>query len=169
MGWATEPGAVLRSVRELTLTTVRHPQFIGNDWQLVDQPTVRPLTDGAPELGWEGDPRLAVYLHKPAQAFVLWRLEANGEYMPVGHFGLGADITPAGINQTIRRLIEVDSRRGFDPGADVIGRIQADEAAAEKDRHAALEQFADKFLFGLSRSHLPGIDITRVRNVNSRR
>ena len=159
----------MTTVREQTLTTVIHPEYIGNDWQLVNHPTVRPLTDGTPELGWEGDPRLAVYLHKPAQAFVLWRLEANGEYMPVGHFGLGEDLTPAGINQTIRRLIEVDSRRGFDPGADVIGRVQADERAEEADRQAALEQFADKFLFGLSRSHLPGVDITYVRNVNSRR
>jgi hypothetical protein len=156
--------------RELTIAgTVHHPEFIGDDWQRVDHPTCRPLQDGAAELGWEGDNRLVVYLHKPAQTFVLWRLEANGEYLPVGSFGLGQEITPASINQTIRRLVEVDSRNGFDPYLDVIGKIEAQERSDARDRWDALSEFADKFLFGLSQSHLPGVDISRVRNVNVRR
>ena len=161
----------MTTVRELTLPgVVRHPEFIdGGTWRLVDHPTVRPLQDGASDLGWDGDPRLAVYLHLESETFVLWRLEASGEYLPVGRFGLGADITPASINATIRRLIEVDSRRGFDPYTDVIGKLAAQEATTAQTRQDALGEFADKFLYGLSRSHLPGVDITRVRNAPSRR
>ena len=157
-------------MRELTLSTVYHPEFIDNGtWQRVDHPTVQRITDGDPTLGWEGDQRLVVYLHLEAQAFVLWRLESNGEYLPVGHFGLGSDITPAGVNETIRRLIEVDSRRGFDPYADVVAKQEQVAKADAAVYWDGLEAFADKFLFGLAQSHLPGVDITRVRNVNSRR
>lgn len=157
------------TTRELTLHTVHHPLFIDNEWMLVEHPTVAPLQDGAPDLGWEGDPRLAVYLHKPTQTFVVWRLESNGEYLPVARFGIGQEITPASINQTIRDLIRVDSRRGFDPYADVIAR--QDEVARDQAREQAayISDFADKLLYGLSRSHLPGIDVTRVRQLPARR
>ena len=150
------------------IVAVDHPEHLYGMLR-VDHPTLDPLTQGAADLGWEGDPRLVVYLHKPAQTFVLWRLEASGEYLPVGQFGIGEDITPASVNATIRRLIEVDSRRGFDPYTDVITTNAAQERSAERSYQDALEQFADKFMFGLSRSHLPGVDITRVRNAPSQR
>lgn len=154
------------SERELTLATIDHPRFInGGTWQLVDHPTVRPLQDGAPALGWDGDPRLAVYLHLESKTFVLWRLEANEEYMPVGHFAIGGEITPASINETISRLIEVDSRRGFDPYASVMTAHEQGEKAREQDLSDQVTEFADKLHFGLANSHLPGVWITRPRQV----
>jgi hypothetical protein len=156
-------------MRELTLAQVHHPDFIDNDWMLVTHPTVDPLTQGAPDLGWEGDPRLAVYLHKPSQTFVLWRLEANGEYLPVAKYGIGQEITPASINQTIRDLIRTDSRRGFDPHDDVMARRDELERDQARNQEAYIHDFADKLLYGLSRSHLPGVDVTRIRQLPSRR
>ena len=152
-------------MREISLATVYHPEHIDNDWVLVDHPTTRPLQDGSPALGWEGDARLAVYLHKPSKTFVLWRLEATGEYMPISHYGLENELTPASINATIRDLIRTDSRRGFDPGAAVLEQVaktEAADAAAWKERVSAT---ADKLLFGLSQSHLPGVDVSYPRNL----
>jgi hypothetical protein len=154
--------------RELTLVDVHHPEFIGNDWQRVDHPTVAPLADGAPDLGWEGDSRLAVYLCKPTQQFVLWRLENDGEYRPVAQLPSGAAITPDSVNRLIRRLVEIDQRRGFDPYLDVITSIEKaekDQAQAQQER---IVQVADKLLFGLSRSHLPGIDVSYKHNLLGR-
>jgi hypothetical protein len=154
--------------RELTLTAVHHPEFIGDDWQLVDHPTVRPISDGAPDLGWEGDARLAVYLCKPTQQFVLWRLEADNEYRPVAQLPSGQPITPDSVNRLCRRLVEIDQRRGFDPYLDVITSIEKaekDQAQAQQER---IVQVADKLLFGLSRSHLPGIDVSYKHNLLGR-
>ena len=154
--------------RELTIAAVHHPEHIGNDWQLVDHPTVRPIAGGAPELGWEGDNRLAVYLCKPTQQFVLWRFEHDGEYRPVAQLPAGASITPDSVNKLIRRLIEVDSRRGFDPYTDVIAAIERDEKAQVEAQRERISDAADKLLFGLSRSHLPGVDITYKHNLLGR-
>ena len=152
-------------MREITLATVYHPEHIGNEWVLVDHPTVRPLQDGSPALGWEGDPRLAVYLHKPSKTFVLWRLEMNGEYMPISHYGIENELTPASINLTIQGLIRTDSRRGFDPGAAVLEQVAKDEAANEVAWRERVSQTADKLLYGLSKSHLPGVDVSYPRNL----
>lgn len=157
-------------MRETTLIGLQHPEYIDDGaWLRVDHPTVQPLADGHPVLGWEGDPRLCVYLHLESQTFVLWRLEANQEYMPVASFGLGKEITPQSVNLTIQRLIEVDSRRGFDPGLDVLAAQEAVARDAHNTRMDALGEFADKLQYGLSRSHLPGVDVTRIRQLPSRR
>lgn len=154
--------------RELTLASIHHPEFIGNDWQLVDHPTVRPIADGASELGWEGDNRLAVYLCKPTQQFVLWRLEHDGEYRPVAQLPSGQSITPASVNKLISRLVEIDSRRGFDPYQDVISTIEQAEKAQADAQRERISDAADKLLFGLSRSHLPGVDISYKHNLLGR-
>lgn len=154
--------------RELTLTAVHHPEFIGDEWQLVDHPTVRPIADGAPDLGWEGDARLAVYLCKPTQQFVLWRLEADNEYRPVAQLPSGQAITPESVNRLCRRLVEIDQRRGFDPYLDVIGTIEKVEKAEAVAQSERISEVADKLLFGLSRSHLPGVDISYKHNLLGR-
>ncbi len=145
--------------RELTLTSVEHPLFIDGDWIRVDHPTVKPLHDGAADLGWDGDPRLVIYLHQPSQVFVLWRLEADNTYRPVAR--IPDAITPESMNTLIRRLVEVDQRRGFDPYADVVTKQNRLEAVAEQRRHDRSVDFADKFHFALSRTHLPGIDVAK--------
>lgn len=148
--------------RELTLLNVDHPLTQDNGaWLRVDHPVLAPLFDGAPDLGWEGDSRLVVYLHLEAQTFCLWRLEANGEYMPVAHMPPGAALTNESVNKLITRLVQIDQRRGFDPYADVIKAQDMADAAAAANRKAWLEQFCDKMLFGLARQHLPGVDISK--------
>jgi hypothetical protein len=154
--------------RELTISIVHHPEHIGNDWQLVDHPTISPLQDGAPELGWEGDNRLAIYLCKPTQQFVLWRFEQDNEYRPVAQLPPDTAITPGSINKLICRLVEIDQRRGFDPYQDVIAAVEEDEKVEAKAQQERIEQVADKLLFGLSRSHLPGVDISYKHNLLGR-
>lgn len=154
--------------REETLISVFHPQFIDDDWVRVDHPAVAPLSDGAPALGWEGDQRLVVYLHKPTQRPVLWRLEADGEYRPVAQLPEGGTVSTQSINALIARLVERDTRRGFDAYQHVMDAQAAQDRAQESTRAAWLGDFSDKFHYALSRSHLPGVDITRVRNVTSR-
>lgn len=159
----------MSDLREETLLRADHPEFIGNEWVRVDHPTCDPFQTGAPDLGWEGDERLVVYLHKEAETFVLWRLEANGEYMPISTFGIGQEITPASVNHTIRDLIRTDTRRGFNAYTTV---MDAGEAVAKDQARRQLDwlhDFADKLLYGLSRSHLPGVDVTRIRQLPSRR
>lgn len=154
--------------RELTLVGVHHPEFIDNDWQLVDHPTVRPIADGASDLGWEGDSRLAVYLCKPTQQFVLWRLEHDGEYRPVAQLPSGQAITPESVNRLCRRLVEIDQRRGFDPYQDVISTLEVAERTQRAEQTELISAAADKLLFGLSRSHLPGVDISYKHNLLGR-
>lgn len=155
--------------RELTLTTIEHPLTQdGGAWLRVDHPVLAPLTDGAPDLGWEGDSRLVVYLHLEAQTFALWRLEMNGDYMPVAHMPPGKPLNPESVNKLVKRLVEIDTRRGFDPYADVIATQEAADAVAEANRQAWLKEFCDKMLFGLARQHMPGIDVAkRVFPLNS--
>lgn len=152
--------------REVTILGNVHPEFLENGTLLrVDHPTVDPLTSGAPTLGWDGDSRLAIYLHLQSQRFILYRLESDGEYRGIARLPIGAEITPASINSLITRLIEIDSRRGFDPGADV----EKAQAKAEKARLANLSaqiaEVGDKLHFGLARQYLPGIDVFRPRQV----
>lgn len=154
--------------RELTLTSVYHPEFI-DGWQLVDHPTIRPIQNGAPDLGWEGDTRLAVYLHNETKTFVLWRLEFDGEYRPVARLQSGQEITPDAVNSLIRNLVRIDARRGFDPGAEVQDAQDKWKADQEKVRKEAVADFADRLQFGFAHSHLPGVDVTRPRQVLSRR
>ena len=148
--------------RELTLLTVLHPDTIdGGEWVRVDHPVLAPLFDGAPDLGWEGDSRLVVYLHVQAQAFALWRLEADNEYRPVAHFTPGKSLTPEAVNGLIQRLVEIDQRRGFNPYDDVTAAQDKADAVAEANRQAWLREFCDKMLFGLARQHMPGIDVAK--------
>lgn len=146
--------------RELTIAQVAHPLNIDGDaWLRVDHPTLDVLANGEPTLGWEGDPRLVVYLHGASDTFVLWRLEADGEYRAVAQ--LHGLITPESINRLCARLVEIDQRRGFDPFEDVMKAQDAHDLEAAKSREAWVSDFSDKLLFGLARSHLPGVDIAK--------
>lgn len=148
--------------RELTLTTVEHPLTQDNGaWLRVDHPVLAPLFDGAPDLGWEGDSRLVVYLHLEAQTFALWRLEANGEYLPVAHLPANAPLNPESVNKLISRLVEIDQRRGFDPYADVIAAQDAADREVEQRHKAWVSELSDKMLFALARQHLPGLEISK--------
>lgn len=150
----------MSDLREATLLGVSHPEFIDNGtWQRVDHPVLDPLTTGNADYGWEGDDRLVIYLHLESKTFVLWRLEADGEYRTVAQFS--GVIDAENVNRLCQRLVRIDTRRGFDPYADVIAA--EDKKAADKDARLreASDAFADKLHFGLARSHMPGVDISR--------
>jgi hypothetical protein len=155
-------------VRELTYASVVHPEYLDGQ-MLVTHPTLDPLTQGAPDLGWEGDARLAVYLNTETQRFTLYRLEVDSEYRGVAVLPPGGEITPANVNRLCTRLVETDQRRGFDAVADIADAQATYRRDAEREQRASIESFGDKFHYALSRAHLPGVDIQRVRNVTSRR
>lgn len=149
--------------RELTLSAIYHPEFMGQEWQRVDHPTIAPIQRGEGTLGWEGDERLVVYLHKPSQSFMLWRLEHDGEYRPVAKLPPNASITPASVNTLIRNLVRIDQRRGFNPLADIEADMAAQDKAQAQRRQEWTAEFADKFRAALAWSHLPGFHHTRPR------
>lgn len=67
------------------------------------------LQNGDPTLGWEGDPRLALYWREDGR----WEVSRyeNGQYSTVcvSRPGVALDA------RLIMRLVEHDHRRGFDP------------------------------------------------------
>lgn len=154
--------------RELTLVTVFHPDMI-EGWQRVDHPVLGRLAGGDATLGWEGDPRLVVYLHLESQTFALWRLEADGEYRPVAHLSSGQVLGEQEVSRLLKHLVEIDQRNGYDPAVDILARRDARERRQTIDTNDRISAFADKLLYGLSRSHLPSVDVTYIRNAPSRR
>jgi len=78
---ARRPG----TAREHDLGRVRHPDHLvvaGRNLTLVDDPLVAPLAAGYPPLGWEGDPRLALYIDRLRGEWVLVRFEAEASSSP---------------------------------------------------------------------------------------
>lgn len=105
--------------RELTYSAgelVHPPQVNGRG--LWTSPEVERIVDklqnGDPTLGWEGDPRLALYVTEDGR-WSVERYEADGEYRTVcvSRPGLHLD------ERLIKRLVKHDQRRGFDPVAAV--------------------------------------------------
>ena len=114
-------GAVLL---ENNLGRVRHPEHLrlfGRSLTLIDDPVTRPIAEGHPAMGWEGDGRLALYADPVAKQWVLVRLELDGQYRRVAGTTLHATHTGAIdiVGQLIGFLVSHDTRRGFDVIADV--------------------------------------------------
>lgn len=102
--------------REQTLhpSQIAHPQYVDGNTLWIDpevQEIITKLHYGDATLGWEGDPRLALYRGKQGQWF-LYREEESGMY-PVCQSRPGVHLD----NRLIMRLVEHDHRRGFDPGS----------------------------------------------------
>ena len=73
--------------------------------------------------------------------------------------------TAASINSLIRNLVRIDSRRGFDAGAEVEAAQDAHNVALDQARRENVAAMADKLHYGLAHSHLPGVDISRPRQL----
>lgn len=142
--------------RELAIATVIHPEFLFDGTYLrVDHEGLRPLDDF--------DQRLAVYLHLRNQNFVLFRLEHDNEYRAVAQLPQGRVLNGETVNSLIQRLHEHDTHRGFDAHLEVVSAQDAIEREKRRVQLDFVTDWADKLHFGLSRSHLPGVDITRPR------
>jgi hypothetical protein len=96
----------------------------------VDDPVLAPLFFGAPDLGWEGDHRLAVYAWPRERAFLLVRLEQDNRYRGVKLLPTEHPLSPANVNAVCRWLVASDSRRGHDPTAAVAAANEAVDASA---------------------------------------
>jgi len=145
-------------ILEPTLATVLHPETLRVDsidgvthLLRVDHPVVAPLQRGLPTKGWEGDPRLCMYLDGRANAWVLMRLEADFQYRVVTVSPVGRQLNEEEINRLIDRLIAHDIRRGFKPKEAVDAHNAAvDKAKADAagERHEAV---ADRLAWGITK------------------
>ncbi len=107
--------------REITLTPgFIHPQVVDGKVLWLDsgiRDLVHKMHYGDPVIGWEGDPRLAIYLDQDRttgeDVWTVERLESDGVYRTVcrSRPGLALD------ERLLLRLMEHDTRRGFDPAS----------------------------------------------------
>ena len=124
--------------REQTVERVAHPDVLrlgGRHLLLVDDPFTRPIQDGHPTLGWEGDARLALYVDQPNKQWVLVRLERDGVYRITATTDL-ASVAHAAIDivgQLVTFLVEHDIRRGYDVVADIDAHNDARERRLDDD------------------------------------
>lgn len=139
---------------ELTLNTVIHPDPLPRYPHkiLVVHPVVSSLTEGSPAQGWEGDVRLAIYLDTKQQRFQLWRLEHDNQYRMAAQLPANAGMSPAVINSLIDRLLQHDSRRGFDANTAVQKATVAADALADKNlAEIVREHIAPKLMWALDK------------------
>lgn len=105
-----------------------HPQVVDGRvlWTSLElQEFIHKLHYGDPVIGWEGDPRLALYLE--GESWVLERLEADGEYRTVCRSRPGLPLD----ERLFIRLMQHDLRRGFDPTS--LGEGQRPEAVQNEE------------------------------------
>lgn len=97
----------------------------------VDHPLFGPLYSGIPELGWEGDRRLQMYLDPRMNRFLLVRLERDERYRVVCTSPYGKQMTAEACVGLIRHLMDSDPRRGFHPHHSLTARNDQVRAAAK--------------------------------------
>lgn len=146
------------SVRELTIAKILHPEYLESGAYLrVDHPGLNALT--------EYDARCVIYVNLLTDNFVLFRLEHDNVYRPTAKLPSGRCLNEATINQLIARLTAIDTRQGFNPLTDILAAGDRQKRHQASERRAWLSDYADKLHWGLAHSHLPGVDITRPRQV----
>lgn len=145
-------------ILEPTLARVDHPETLRVDsidgvthLLRVDHPVVAPLQEGNPSIGWEGDPRLCMYLDGRANAWVLMRLEADFQYRVVTVSPVDRPLNPEEINKLCLRLVMHDTRRGFNPKEAVDSHNATVDAEKQKVADERHEQVADKLAWGLKK------------------
>lgn len=126
-----------------------------------DQPQATdPIVFGEPTQGWSGDGRMAVYYWPRLRKYVLTRLCDDGEYRVIMEFGDDRPLSPANVNRVIRRLIEIDARRGFDAGRAILEHNARVDAEFEKrNEEWVTEEMAPRLAWAYGRDqagHLGG-------------
>lgn len=127
------------TVVEDDLSGIRHPDHLRlgrRHLALVDDELVSPLQRGDGLIGWEGDPRLALYIDAAAGEWVLVRLEVDRRYRiaavtdPVAA-GMGpVDV----VGHLIAWCVTHDRNRGYDPAAVVLAANDAREVELDRQR-----------------------------------
>lgn len=97
---------------ETTLARFDHPVLM-NGAVLIDDPVADRLRQGDPAVGWEGDMRLGLYLHRGRRQWELWRFEHDATYHQIKAIGADGCRGIDAVGQLIVWLITHDSRRGF--------------------------------------------------------
>ncbi len=128
-----------------------HPMYLSlgqgqPEMILCSDPVLDPLFHGAPDLGWEGDFRLAVYSWPRESKFVLVRLCPDGEYRYIKSLDTIRPLSPGQVNATCRWLVATDARRGYNAADAVLAHnAGVDALKASKDAEwsgAAAEKLA---------------------------
>jgi len=136
--------------REETWARVDHPDFlhgrsIVNLHELADR-----IQKGDPAVGWEGDPRICLAKYRDPDTreewYELWRLEHDGEYRKIAR--LRGDLDPSNVT---RRLVENDTRRGFDVKEAVDRHNAKVEEARLAPSREKLSAAAEKLAWALKR------------------
>lgn len=132
----------LRPVRENSSTGLVHPTHLEGREIWLD-PEVKQLVHklhyGDPTLGWEGDPRLAIY-RTVDRVWELWRLEFDNQYRLVCRSKPGLSLD----NRLILQLVAHDAQRGYNPGAEVTAHNQQLERTRDAEGDAKLAQTMEK-------------------------
>lgn len=136
--------------REWTYRTIDHAEYLPDGRALWVAPEVqdiqRRLREGDPSLGWEGDPRLALYRAEADTRWYLYRLETDGQYRLV--LRSRPDVS---LITLIPWLVEHDTRRGFNAAEAVNAaneKLTRERDAAEHER--AVEAMR-KVIWGVNR------------------
>ena len=114
---------------------------IGNELAMVlveDQPqATNPIIFGDPTQGWQGDQRMAVYYWpkggKADATYCVMRLCDDGEYRLILEMKAhDRPLSPAGVNLVVRRLVQIDTHRGFDPHAAIVANNDRIERESQR-------------------------------------
>lgn len=132
--------------REATLGRVSFPDPLVRDGVgrvLIVDPVADKLAKGDPTMGWEGDERLALYINPLWALWEIWRLEHDNVMRLVMRLDASRR-GPEVVALAIAKLVQTDTRRGFDV-TEAIDKANRDHEAA-KDKKAAEvnEEFADR-------------------------
>lgn len=117
----------------------------------VDGALGRPFRFGAPALGWEGDLRLQLYWDGSEARYVLMRLEHDGQYRAVTATLPHTILNEEKVNQVVARLVQTDTRRGFDVKAHVDSHNAAIDREKDRVQGEKFENMADKLRWALKR------------------
>lgn len=136
--------------REATYRKVEHPEYLPDGRTLWVAPEVqeisRQLREGAPELGWAGDPRLAIYRGEKADRWEVWRLEADGEYRRAMISKPGASLLTL-----IPWLVAHDTHRGYSAADEVTAHNLARERAVDERSRERLLDALDRVAFSIQK------------------
>lgn len=106
---------------------------------------VKPLQDGKPELGWPGDPALALSWHRIENRWELLRHDPQrgkpNRHVIVARGPIGAEINEASVNELIRHLVAHDTQRRGNSAQEQLDRIIKHNEKVRKD---ALDRGVDQ-------------------------